>query len=473
MKKRMRWIAVVLSVVCVIETMGCGTTPKENNTTQETIDTTEGEVFEGAKRFEGTTIYMIAEQQTPTEALKKQLDLFTEETGIVVDLEMAPYDNVIQKETLAFESKSGAYDIIAAPYQFLGNLVENNYIQPLDKFMEDESLNIIEDYDESDIIKGLWEASGEWQGTIYGVSANSCIGMLAYRKDLFENAEEQAAFQAAYGYELTVPTDWDTYRDVAEFFTRPKGEMLAGEELKTNFYGVSMSGKRHDATTCEWLNYAWSFGGGVFDEEGNIAINSEESVAALEYFCDLTQFAPEGIASKTWDEQTTEMQQGIAAMTILFNDCFAALEAEDSSVIAGKVGYGLAPKKEAEVAHYGGWGFYIPTDSKNPEAAWVFMQWFNTPEVQKKISLDGGFPNLISCYEDPELMSIPYWEASQKAYEISTTRPRIAQWPKMDEILMLELSNAITKETTPQQALDNAALKFTEELKDKLPISYQ
>lgn len=84
MKKRMRWIAVVLSVVCVIETMGCGTTPKENNTTQETIDTTEGEVSEGAKRFEGTTIYMIAEQQTPTEALKKQLDLFTEETGIVV-----------------------------------------------------------------------------------------------------------------------------------------------------------------------------------------------------------------------------------------------------------------------------------------------------------------------------------------------------------------------------------------------------
>ncbi|MDE7058657.1 MAG: sugar ABC transporter substrate-binding protein, partial [Lachnospiraceae bacterium] len=84
MKKRMRWIAVVLSVVCVIETMGCGTTPKENNTTQETINTTEGEVSEGAKRFEGTTIYMIAEQQTPTEALKKQLDLFTEETGIVV-----------------------------------------------------------------------------------------------------------------------------------------------------------------------------------------------------------------------------------------------------------------------------------------------------------------------------------------------------------------------------------------------------
>lgn len=469
MKKRTLFITAALLTVCMAGTCGCGSSRSE----ADPAASSEPAADSGAKRFAGTTIYMIAEQQTPTEALKKQLDNFTEETGIIVDLEMAPYDNVIQKETLAFESKSGAYDIIAAPYQFLGNLVENNYIQPLDKFMEDDSLNIIEAYDESDIIKGLWDASGEWQGTIYGVPSNSCIGMMAYRKDLFENEEEKAAFKEAYGYDLTVPTDWDTYYDVAEFFTREKGEMLAGEELKNNFYGVSMSGKRHDATTCEWLNYAWSFGGGVFDEEGNIAINSPESVAALEYFCNLTKFAPEGIASKTWDEQTTEMQQGIAAMTILFNDCYAALEAEDSSVIAGKTGYGLVPKKEADAAHYGGWGFYIPTDSGNPEAAWVFMQWFNTPEVQKNISLDGGFPNLSSCYEDPDLSGIPYWEASKKAYEISTTRPRIAQWPKMDEILMLELSNAITGEETPQQALDNAAQKFTEELGDQLPIDYQ
>ena len=111
---------------------------------------------EGAKKFEGTTLYMIAEQQTPTESLKKQLGDFEELTGIKVELEMAPFDDVVQKETLAFESKSGAYDIVAAPYQFLGNLVENEYIQPLEPFMEDESLAVIDDYDSSDIIEGMW-----------------------------------------------------------------------------------------------------------------------------------------------------------------------------------------------------------------------------------------------------------------------------------------------------------------------------
>ena len=62
---------------------------------------------------------------------------------------------------------------------------------------------------------------------------------------------------------------------------------------------------------------------------------------------------------------------------------------------------------------------------------------------------------------------------SQKAYEISTTRPRIAEWPKMDEILMLQLSNAVTGESTPQEALDQAAKEFEELLGEKLPIQYQ
>ena len=86
---------------------------------------------------------------------------------------------------------------------------------------------------------------------MYGVPANSCIGFLTYRRDLFENAEEQAAFKEKYGYDLEVPSDWDAYRDAAEFFTRKKGEKLAGEVLDRDFYGVSMEGKRHGATSCE------------------------------------------------------------------------------------------------------------------------------------------------------------------------------------------------------------------------------
>lgn len=467
MKRRMKKAAAItMAVIMAITAAGCG-----SGGANTSADTAEEKT--GIRKFEGTTLYMIAEQQTPTVALKDQLDDFEELTGIKVELQMAPFDDVVQKETLAFESKSGTYDIVAAPYQFLGNMVENEYIQPLEPLMEDESINIIEDFDKDDIIEAMWKASGEWEGSYYGVPANSCIGFFMYRKDILEDKGEQAAFKEQYGYDLTVPTDWETYRDVAEFLTREKGETLMGETLDRNFYGVSMSGKRHDATTCEWMNYMWSFGGDIFDEDGNIAINSDESVESLEYFKDISQFAPEGITSKTWDEVTTELQQGISAMAILFNDCAPALEDESASAVVGKMGYGAIPVGEAPAAHYGAWGYYIPSDSKNAEAAWVFLQWFNTPEVQKNVALAGGFVNLQSVYDDPELSELPYWEASKDAYEISSTRPRIPQWNEMNNALMLELSNTLSGKIEPKAALDNAAAEFEKILSGNLPVTYQ
>lgn len=474
MKKEARKVLALGMAGMMLLMTGCGSgdsAQQESSSQAETENIAEGTA--GSRKFEGTTLYMLAEQQTPTESLKKQLGTFEEATGIKVELEMAPYDDVIQKETLAFESGSGAYDIIAAPYQFLGNMVENDYIQPIEPFMKDESLAIIDAYDEADLIEGMWKASGEWEGTLYGVPANSCIMYMAYRADIFENEEEKAAFKAAYGYDLKVPTDWDSYMDAAEFFTRSKGETLAGEPLTRDFYGVSMMGKRHNAVTCEWLNYAWGFGGGVFDKEGNLALNSPKSVEALEYFLELSKYAPPGVTSKTWDEQTTELQQGIAAMAIQFNDCSPALEDPEASLVAGKMGYTAIPVGENPVAHYGAWGYYIPTDSQNPEAAWVFMQWFNTPEVQKNIALDGGFPNLTSVYEDAELKNIPYWQASMDAYEISTTRPRIPEWSNMDEVLMLAISNVLAGESTAQEALDQATAECEVILEGKLPVTYQ
>ncbi len=469
-RKAERIAAAALTAVMVLTMAGCGS----GGSGQEQDPVSGGaEAEDGIRRFEGTTLYMIAEQQTPTVALKNQLDDFEELTGIHVDLQMAPYDDVVQKETLAFESKSGTYDIVASAYQFLGNMVENDYIQSIEPFMEDESLSIIPEYNEDDIIDAMWEASGDWEGTLYGVPANSCIGFMAYRRDLFENEAEQEDFKEKYRYDLTVPGDWDTYREVAEFFTRKKGETLAGEVLDRDFYGVSMEGKRHGATSCEWMNYMWSFGGNIFDEEGNIAVDSEKSLESLEYFVDLTQFAPPGVTSKTWDEQTTELQQSIAAMAIIFNDNAPALEDESASAVAGKMGYGPIPVGEAPAAHYGGWGYYIPADSPNPEAAWVFMQWFNTPEVQKEIALEGGFINLKSVYEDEELNSLPYWEASKDAYEISSTRPRIPEWNEMDNVLMLQLSNALSGETVPKEALENTSAEFHKILNGKLPVTYQ
>lgn len=449
---------------------------KTVNTSSESTTASSGSktASSGIKKYAGTTLHMIAEQSSPTEAMEAQLDKFYDLTGIKLELEKAPYDDVVQKETLAFEGKTGAYDIVAAPYEFLGNLVENKYIQPIEPFMQDSSLAVIPEFKTDDIIKNLWNASSNWKDKLYGIPANSCSMFMAYRKDYFENEEEKKKFKEKYGYDLAVPTNWDQYRDMAEFFTRKAGDTLAGTTLQSDCYGVSMSGKRHTATTCEWLNYLWSFGGDIFDEKGNVSINSSKAVDSLQYYVDLTKFAPPGVTSKTWDEQVTEMQQGIAAMAIMFNDGTPAVEDPSASAVVGKMGYAAIPVKEKKASFYGGWGYYIPTDSKNAEAAWVFLEWFNTPEVQRGIAAKGCLPNLSSLYSDPELSKIPYWKASMDAYEICSKKPRIPEWNNMSNSMQLQLSNAITGENTPKEALDNLANDYTNNvLAGKLPVTYQ
>lgn len=473
---RKRLAATLAGLMLISSLMACSGQTANNESNQDTNQsnsTTNSGSGEAAKKFEGTVLHMIAEQQTPTVALEKQLAVFKEKTGIEVVLEMGPFDSVVQKITLAMQSGSDEYDIIATPYQFLGNLVVNEYVQPLEPLMNNPDLNIIPEYNGDDIIKGMWDASGKWKDVVYGVPANSCIMHLAYRKDIFENENEQAAFKAKYGYDLVVPTDWESYRDVAEFFTRKSGETLAGETLSQDFYGVSMSGKRHDATTCEWLNYAWSFGGGVFDDDGNLIIGNEKNVAALDYYNNLQAFAPPGITNKTWDEQTTDMQQGIAAMAIIFNDNLPAIENPEQSHVHGKMGYGAIPVGEKPAAHYGAWSYFIPSKSKNPEAAWVFLQWFNTPEVQKNLALDGAFPNLESVYNDPDLNALPYWQATMEAYKISTARPRIPEWNAMNEELMLQISNVLAGQSSSSEALATTQKVYEELLDGQLPITYQ
>ena len=71
---------------------------------------------EGVKRFDGTTLYMIAEQQTPTEALKKQLDLFTdyaaEQAKQEAEAAWLAKEKSIQKAMLSIKKKYGKNAIL-------------------------------------------------------------------------------------------------------------------------------------------------------------------------------------------------------------------------------------------------------------------------------------------------------------------------------------------------------------------------
>lgn len=430
-----------------------------------------------SRAFAGTQLNVIAEATANSQILEQLLPDFTEKTGIQVKLEQAPYDSLVQKAVLDFTTKKGNYDVLSIPYEYLGSFAEKKYIAPIDSYLDKPPTQLGTTFSKDDILPTLWKASSQWKDATYGMPSNSAVMMMFYRKDLFDNPKEAKGFEAKYGYKLAPAQTWQQYRDIAEWFTRKKGDQLAGTTLNEPFYGVTIAGKRHVATVLEWLNYAWGNGGGIFDDAGNLIVGGAANVAALTYEKGLTAFAPPGFTSATWDEVTAQLQQGIAAESITWGDTAGAMEDPSASKIVGKMGYASIPVQTAgdkAVAHLGSWTYSINDASKNKEAGYEFMAWALSKPVQMKLAEGGGLPALTSTFTDPTLTSkLPYWKQEYVSLQEAKSRPRVPQWSGISDALALELSRALSGQATPEQALSSAQDKIGQLMAGNLPVRYR
>ncbi|MGX8012323.1 extracellular solute-binding protein [Mesorhizobium sp. ORM8.1] len=429
-----------------------------------------------SQAYKGTHLHIIAEAATNSTVLQDLLADFQKKTGIEVTLEQAPYDILVQKAVLNFATKSGTYDVLSIPYEYLGSFAEQNYIQIEDDFCGAQPKGA-PTYRSADIIPVLWKASSQWKEHCYGAPSNSGLMMMFYRKDLFSDPTEQQAFKAKYGYDLAPAKTWQQYKDIAEFFTRKSGDKLAGKELSSPMYGVALAGKRHTATVLEWMNYMWTFGGGLFDSSGNPALNSAANVAALDFEKSLTAYAPPGYTSATWDEVTTQLEQGIAAESITWGDTPGAIEDATQSKVVGKIGYAAIPTKavgDHPEALLGSWTWTVNADSANKEAAQLFMAWALSKPTQTKLAELGGLPALTSVFKDPELQAkLPYWNQELSSLQQSKARPRIPQWGGINDVLSNHLSQALNGQVSSQAALDDAQNEITKLLNGALPVTYE
>lgn len=427
-----------------------------------------------SQEFAGAEVNVLAEATANSDIIAQLAPEFTKMTGIEVNVETAPFAQLVQKVTLDFSTKQGDYDVVSIPYDYLGAYAGSGYLEDFTPLMEANEDRVGPGFDPDDIIPGLWDTAAKWDGKYYGMPSNSAVTMMFYRKDLFENPTEKAAFAATYGYELAPATTWTQYRDIAEFFTRDAGEQLAGETLDEPMYGVTIAGKRHEASVFEWLNYANSFDGGVVSPSGDLIVDSPESVESLEYMSSLGEFAPPGYTSATWDEVTAQLQQGIAAQAISWGDTAGAMESPEQSAVVGKMGYGDVPvvtDGDEHHALHGAWTYTISNDASNRDAAYLFVAWAMSAEVQKAIGQQGGVPATTSAFSDPELVAeFPSWPQQLSSLENALARPRNAEWPQMLDQLMLQVSNALVGDSTPQKALEDAQNEITSVLGDKLPL---
>lgn len=370
---------------------------------------------EAAKPYKGTKLRLIGESLPPLEGLDKVKHIFEEKTGIKVFIEMYGHEEVLEKTTADFVGRTKIYDIVLNPHREMGKLVTNDWVMPLKEFMNNENLHDPSLNLDGMFLNKFWfDEVCAYEGKVYSLPFHFISMFMWYRYDLFENPEEQANFKKQFGYDLpSPPITMDQYMDTAKFFTRKKGEKLAGQVLDQDFYGTAIQAARHVATWYGYLNFLYSFGGREMlidhgSDYGQVVINSPKAVAALDYYKELAKYSPPGVMTYTWDETQAASQQGICAQAIQWDDATYAVEDPKQSKVAGKMAFSGVPIKEEKISQVEGWGMFIPKNSKKKEAAWLFLQWCMGNEAQIAQMKSGGASAVRKVYDDPQIAEIIY-----------------------------------------------------------------
>jgi multiple sugar transport system substrate-binding protein len=311
--------------------------------------------------FAGQRISVLMVGHPTSDAVQKALPAFTAATGIEVDLEVVPEADGTPKMLLELSSKSGRYDVIENSTNMVQGFVQSGYIAPLD----DLGTTYAQFYDKADIVPAFL-APNTVDGKLYGLPIFGESTFLMYRKDLFEE------------YGIAVPTSFDEIEAAAKTVTeKSNGEIV----------GITMRGQQGIQGVYVWASYLWGMGGSFFDADGKSAIDTPAAATALTAFAHvLNTYGPVGVANMGWEENRLLFQQGKAAMTIDATVNGAFNEDPAVSTVVGKVGYAPVPMQTTAPlggsSSLGAFGLFVPVDSKQQEAAWLFVSWATSKDHQ-------------------------------------------------------------------------------------------
>ncbi|MDJ0896691.1 MAG: extracellular solute-binding protein, partial [Alphaproteobacteria bacterium] len=190
----------------------------------------------------------------------------------------------------------------------------------------------------------------------------------------------QKAFKAKHGYDLGPPQTWEQYAQIGQFITdKYAPEIYGAGQFRGPAYGIWLFEERYRVE-----------GGRFFDPETMKAqINNEIGVKVYEGMRNDNKFMPPGVETWGFVEALSAFLAGDIAMTISwppFGRWAAGYGVDDEalswvpkSTIADKVGYALPPGGTPQLA--AGFSLSVSSNSKNKEAAYLFIQWLNSEEV--------------------------------------------------------------------------------------------
>jgi len=392
-----------------------------------------------------------------TEPVWAHLDEFTEATGIEVVLNEMPFADLRTKQTLEGESGTGAYDVLQIYDSAMPILYK--YCIPLDDYLAEEE-GSVEDWSAARFPSVTSMVTYENSIYIDPFMGGCQIGY--YRKDLFEDPEEQANFKEEYGYDLQPPTTKQQLVDIAKFFTRD------------DMWGLALPGKGdHGFGIFEMQMFD---AGANFTDENYKLIwpdNREKLIGIAKYNQDFVQthkVTPEGCVSYEMPGMVEEYFGGNAAMCVSWlHDFWKSTMDPDIVSKIGETGTFVFPSDtEYKGGYIGWWGWGISKDSANKDAAREFVKWFNSDETQKIMLSEGGAsflpPKLDVAEYGSEQGFVP--PATAEAGETALIFIFFDQLDLLRQACRPLHEELLTGSLTPEEFVDGAIAVMTEILEE-------
>lgn len=334
-------------------------------------------------------------------------------------------------------AKSPTPDIFAVDVIWAGEFAQRGWLEPLNGLLGEETI--------ASFNPSLLGAS-TLDGKVYALPLYADGIHFFYRTDLLEK------------YGLSVPKTW---QDVVT-----ASQTIIEGENNPQLYGFVSMWAKIEGLFMNWLAFTNGNGGGFYDAEGNVAVNSSANIEATQFMVDLLhkeRLAPDSILNARPDDARTLFQQGRAAFLMVQDFVYAPLSADDSPV-AGKFDFTRVPyfegHEDANSTTMGGWFLGINPNSENKEAAADFVKYFTAKEQQLTAAVeDNRAPTIPSVYDDPSMGSNEVLAKFGANYDFGVVRPSAesgSNYPRVSEIMQLEITNALHQQKSVEEALNDA-----------------
>lgn len=370
------------------------------------------------------------------DALKQAARDYEAQTGVKINIAEFPYANLLDKEMIDLNARTGAYDLIMLDDPWFPSFASQQFLTDLTPLLQRRGQSGPDvDFVETSIAVCRHPYR---TGSLYALPYVGNSQLFFYRKDLFEK------------HALKPPATWNDVLAAAK--------TIQEKERPSGTYGYVMRGAQGNAAVADFIPIFWAFGAEMFDSSGNPTVNSPEGIAALEFVLELGRYSPPGYVSFNADEVGAHLLHGTAAMSINWPAWISKFHEPAQSKVIGKMEFttmpGAAKQGQAEI---GNWLIAIPRVSQNIEAAMDFLLWATTAEQMKRSALRGNPPTRRSLFRDAELVAkYPEYPAQLRSLETSRPRPRTPQWNEIENAFGIFLSKANSGELSPAEAMNEA-----------------